>query len=327
MRRICVALAFAVASARLIFTMPVAAQEPPAAPLEASPTEMPAAAPPAVPPVAAPVAAPPEALPPAPPSWPAPTERKRYRDKIEVGIGPMVLANVHWLDAPGDRHVSAGGVSGIDGVYPGFVGTDLSVGFMADARFFDVIGVEVDLLRQNDRGSGTVSFDNQGIPCIIRQNGGPVTVPGPVYTLTIGQGAWHLPFLAKLSIPKRERWRDEDGEREVTVRSATLGLGPEVVFPDHAELAVSPDGLCYPQRAVASPYVMYTAALGFEWRLLRSFDLRLTGSLRASFNPGPGDSVDRRGEYALVGSEVQPLSYRSEWRYQLAMTLSLGVFF
>jgi hypothetical protein len=80
-------------------------------------------------------------------------------------------------------------------------------------------------------------------------------------------------------------------------------------------------------RAKASPYVMYTAALGAEWRLMRDIDLRFLGSLRASYNPGPGDAVSGRGEYGLVGSQVQPLSYSSEWRYQLAVVLGLGVFF
>jgi hypothetical protein len=107
----------------------------------------------------------------------------------------------------------------------------------------------------------------------------------------------------------------------------TLAFGPEFVLPDEASLEVTPAGLAQPQGAVASSYTMWTAALGFEWRPFGAVDLRLLGSLRGSYNPAVGSELDGRVEYTRVGAQVESVSFRSEWRYQLAATLGIGVFF
>jgi hypothetical protein len=72
---------------------------------------------------------------------------------------------------------------------------------------------------------------------------------------------------------------------------------------------------------------MYTGALGFERRVSDRYDIRLLFSLRGSYNPGAGSAAMQRGEYAVVDSRIVPLAYRSEWRYQAALTFGAGWFF
>jgi hypothetical protein len=257
-----------------------------------------------------------------------PLEKRRERRDVVIGAGLLGIAQVHWIDKPSDRAVSVGGLTGRDDTYPGFFGGDLGWGVMIDVRFFELVGVELDVLKQTDRGSGTIEITGGGIPCIIRNNGASTTAPSHAYDLTIGQPAWHVPVLAKLSIPtSRDTRRNDKEEVEYVASWTTLAIGPELVFPGADGLVVSPGGLDYPQRQTASTYVMYTAALGFEKRLASSFDLRLVGSLRGSYNPGTGASADGRAHYQAVGATVQPVEYVSEWRYQLGATLGLGVFF
>ena len=245
-----------------------------------------------------------------------------------IGAGLLGIAQLHWIDKPADRAVSAGGLSGRDESYPGFFGGDLGWGVMIDVRFFELIGVEIDVLKQTDRGSGTIEVKGGGIPCIIRNNGGSTTTPAQVYDLTIGQPAWHVPVMAKLSIPTSRDTRKTDREEvEYILGWTTLAFGPEIVFPGDASLDVSPPGLAYPLRATASTYLMYTAALGFERRLTSSFDLRVLGTLRGSYNPGPGSSASGRAHYDAIGATLQPIEYVSEWRYQAGATLGLGVYF
>ena len=221
-----------------------------------------------------------------------------------------------------------GSRQGVDEQYPGFVGLDATLGLMLDVRYEHFIGAELDLFLQNDRGTGTVNIQDAGSICFIP--GVKVAYPTHSYDVTIGQMAWHLPLLFKLSFPGRWVTVHEDGDvdREIHKSFGTLAFGPEFVFPRSASLTVDPAvGLDYPERAFASNYVMYTGALGLERRVSDSHDIRLLLSMRGSYNPTAGDSAMKRAQYDIAGGNIVAVSYRSEWRYQAAFTLGVGWFF
>jgi hypothetical protein len=254
------------------------------------------------------------------------TSQREEGDAFSLGIGPLVFANMHFLDKPGRRKVEVNGVHGKDAQYPGFIGTDITVGLALDLRYMNAIGLELDLLYQSDEGTGTVRQRSRNSVCYVPS----VMVSGPTesYDITIGQRAWHLPILLKLVIPHSHDWFWERERRHSDRHGGTtLAFGPEFVFPEAANLEISPNGLESPKHATASPYVMYTGAIGGEYRVTRSIDLRLFGSLRGSYNPEPKDSVQRRATYELSGGELVAISYRSEWRYQFGATFGIGWFF
>jgi hypothetical protein len=249
----------------------------------------------------------------------------------------LILGNVHWLDQLDDRSITVGKRHGTDDRYPGFVGMDAALGLMLDLRYRHVIGLEIDLFRQNDHGSGVINLKDTGNLCYLPSIATPSVTER--YRVTIGQYAWHVPLLLKLSIRgrreivedddhDRDRDHDRDVDREIIRSFTTFAFGPELVFPENAIFKASPEsGLDYPRRATASTYLMYTGALGYERRLSDSYDIRLLLSVRGSYNPKAGDSASKRGEYAVVDSTIVPIAYRSEWRYQAALTLGLGWFF
>ena len=262
-------------------------------------------------------------------AWVAPPRRvQRDKRHFTYGIGPLVLANVHWLDRPSDKSLHVGNRQGADEQYPGFVGLDATLGLMLDIRYEHIVGFELDLFLQNDRGRGTINIHDAGSICFIP--GVRVTYPTHSYDVTIGQLAWHVPLLFKLSFPGR--WvtvhEDDNVDREIRESWGTLAFGPEFVFPRSASMTVDPPGgLQYPGQAFASRYVMYTGALGFERRLSDSYDIRLLFSMRGSYNPTPGDSAMKRAQYDVAAGNIVAVSYRSEWRYQGAFTLGAGWFF
>lgn len=250
---------------------------------------------------------------------------------MTLGVGPLLLANVHWLDKPDDKSVAVGNARGTDELYPGFTGRDVTIGLTLDLRFWHLIGLELDLFRQNDRGSGNITLKDTGNLCFLPS----VTIPysQESHRVTLGQHAWHVPLLLKLTIPGRKVVvQDEDGnvdiEREIRKWFTTFAIGPEFVFPGNATLEGSPaGGLDYPEGATVSDYVMYTGAFGFERRVSDRHDVRLLFSVRGSYNPGPGEAALKRGEYALRGGRIVPIIYRSEWRSQAALTFGVGWFF
>jgi hypothetical protein len=281
---------------------------------------------------------------------------------FKLGVGPLMLANVHWLDKPNDKHVTVRKASGSDGRYPGFVGADLAIGVMIEARFWNFIGIELDVLRQDDHGTGVIQVKDGGSLCLLPSVN--IAHGTTAYDVTIGQSAWHIPLLLKLTIPGRlvtvvdrddreaattndnaDDRLDDNGssthqprqnrrvrphivvERRIRKWFLGFGFGPELVFPGTASLAVAPGGLDFPMHAKASNYVMYTGSVGFERRLSSRYDIRFLVSLRGSYNPGPGESAMTRGEYDLVGGRIVPITYKSEWRYQAAMTLGASWYF
>jgi hypothetical protein len=243
-----------------------------------------------------------------------------------LGIGVIVLAHLQYLDSPRYRTVNVERVTATDKAYPGFWGGGFAPGIAFDLRFLDTFGLELDVLYQNDRGLGYINVRDRGSSCFLPSSN--IYYPKTEYQVEIGQNAIHVPLLTKLIFPTRQESVMENGRRRWFRKSvSTLAFGPEFVFPENAELQIDPAGLKHPIRAVASNYVMYTGAIGGEFRFSRRIDLRLLASLRGSYNPEPKNSVKRRAEYELDGGQIAAVAYRSEWRVQLAASLGLGLFF
>ena len=93
-------------------------------------------------------------------------------DFLGLGVGAHVLAGSNWLDASSSLAL------------PGYAGFRTGVGVSAELRLLGIVGLEVDLVRSNDRGEGKVSL--QGLPTV---------------SSTVGQPSWHLPLLAKVVVP------------------------------------------------------------------------------------------------------------------------------
>ena len=72
---------------------------------------------------------------------------------------------------------------------------------MLDLRLIGLLGLEVDVLRTKDKGSGEITFNN-----VVKVN------------ITLEQSAWHVPVLAKLVIPS-------------PIVRPMFFIGPEFVFP------------------------------------------------------------------------------------------------
>lgn len=208
--------------------------------------------------------------------------------KFGAGLGGVIGGN--FLDKPSDKSLGNGLTAG--DVYPGFAGMTAGGGLMLDARFINLLGIELDVFRTSDKGSGDIT-----------QN-------GVKFHLTIGQSAWHLPVLAKVVIPS-------------TLISPEFLIGPEFVFPGKASLTIDPGTT--PTTATASNYTMITFGAGLEIKLpLPALDLRIPIQLRGSVNPGVSNKlVDR----VTTDKAYNVTSIKSEWKYQAVATLGVELYF
>ncbi len=214
--------------------------------------------------------------------------------KLGVGLGGVIGGN--FLDKPSDKTLvlpTGQKVQGAD-FYPGFAGMTAGGGLMLDARFINLLGVELDVFRTSDKGSGDLT-----------QNGVKIH-------MTIGQSAWHLPLLAKLAIP-------------APVVSPVFFVGPEFVFPGSGTFKSDPTSID-PPKATADNYTMITFGGGVEIKLpLPVIDLRIPIQLRGSYNPGVSSKlVDRVKTDSAV---TRVTSIQSEWKWQAAATLGAELYF
>jgi hypothetical protein len=216
------------------------------------------------------------------------------RADVDLGVGLVGAVGGNFLDKP-DR------TAGEPDIYPGYGGLTIGGGLMLDARFLDgLLGVEADVIRSSDKGSGDVTFTSQI----------PGFVASEKVTHKIGQGAWHVPLLAKLAIPS-------------PVVAPVLMLGPEFVFPSSPSSTVDPALQGFTVRAKADNYVAITAGVGVEIKLpLPILDLRIPVDLRASYNPSVSSKFSDR-----VQSGGTTLTYHSEWKYSVALTAGAALYF
>jgi hypothetical protein len=210
----------------------------------------------------------------------------RAAHAFEFGAGLIGIAGGNFQDKPNQRP------AGIPDLNPGFGGPTIGGGLMLDARFIPWLGLEFDVIRSGDHGTGTYNQTK----------------------ITIGQGAWHLPILAKVTI-------------DLPVVAPAFFVGPEIVLPSKSNVTLDPVPL--PGGPVVTEtsdtYVMVTFGLGVEIKLpLPVIDLRIPIGLRGSFSPGVSSTFNDRTTINLLPPGV---TYHSEWRFQAAATLGAAVYF
>lgn len=208
---------------------------------------------------------------------------------MDIGLGLMGIVGGNFQNKP---EKSASDLPGLEN--PGFGGLTAGGGLMVDGRILDgLLGLEVDVLRTSDKGTGTIT-----------ENGFSLKV-------TVGQGAWHVPVLAKLTIPS-------------AVVAPMFFLGPEFVFPSKGQVATDPalpPG--FDIKESADNYVVVTGGGGVEIKLpLPILDLRIPIGLRFSYNPGLSSTFSDRTH--VVGTT---LTYNSEWKYAVNLTAGAALYF
>lgn len=209
----------------------------------------------------------------------------------DIGVGLMGAVGGNFQTKP-DRKLGDADLN------PGFGGLTAGGGLMLDGRVLDgLLGVEVDVLRTSDTGRGTVRLSGPGFAAD--------------YKVTIGQSAWHVPILAKITIPS-------------PLVAPMFFLGPELVFPSSSEATL--DGPGAPAGIVhssADSYVMITGGAGVEIKLpLPILDLRIPVGLRVSYNPSLSGSYSDRTKFAANGT-----TYDSAWQIAVNFTAGAALYF
>lgn len=211
--------------------------------------------------------------------------------EAHVGAGLIGIVGGNFLDKP-DR------TAGEPDIYPGYGGLTVGGGLMLDGRILkELLGLEVDIIRSSDKGKGTVTFN------------------GVDFKQTVGQGAWHVPVLAKITIPS-------------PLIAPQFFLGPEFVFPSSPTSSVEGPStalgtVSFTTNATAGNYVMITGGLGVEIKLpLPIIDLRIPVGLRASFNPGVSSKFSDRVQLGAAGA-----TYNTEWKYAVNFTAGAALYF
>lgn len=207
-----------------------------------------------------------------------------HAEGFEFGAGLMGIVGGNFLDKPERSNLQPD-------IYPGYGGMTLGGGLVLDPRFLDGwLGVELDVIRSTDKGKGDV------------------TINGIKITHTLGQTSWHVPVLAKLTIPSPV--------------APQFFLGPEFVFPSTPESTTEPPGI--PITATADNYVSITGGAGIEIKLpLPVIDLRIPVGLRVSYTPSVPSGFSERVTPTSFTSAV----YHSEWKYAFNFTLGAVLFF
>ena len=153
----------------------------------------------------------------------------------------------------------------------------------------------MDVLRTNDKGSGDY------------------TINGFKSHITLTQGAWHIPILAKVVLPS-------------PLLAPYAMIGPEFVSPSDPKAEVDPSAASGFFSAFADSYWMLTFGLGLEIKLpLPVIDLRIPVSLRGSFTPSASSKAEDRTR--LVGNPPTSVGYSSEWQYVIALNAGAAIYF
>ncbi|MBI4702958.1 MAG: hypothetical protein HY744_17720 [Deltaproteobacteria bacterium] len=238
-------------------------------------------------------------------------------EKFTVGGGLLGVAGANFLDKPSDKTIALpNGQRGETPTYPGFAGLTAGFGFFAEVRVIDYVGVEFDVFRTSDKGSGDLTL----------------TVNGEQrkWNITVGHAAWHLPLLIKGVIPGK-------------IVQPSLFLGPEFVIPDGPEVKGAPEPgatlggetLSTTYDAFSEGYAMFCAGFGVEFKLpLPKVDVRIPLSIRGGYNPGVEDALEDRAKYEVKPGSTDPnikaitkIEYKTTWQYQAIATLGASIHF
>lgn len=225
--------------------------------------------------------------------------------KVEIGIGAAGLMNGTFMGTVPDdqKHLDYQGTEVGGLTYPGFWGLGGGGGVQLNAMYKGAIGMELDLLYSHDSGTGKITVDSE--------------TGSEEFHLTLSQGAFHIPLLVKAAIPLK------------SVRPFLL-VGPEFVLPGDPEAEKDSDGVATKYSAWADPYINLQAGFGFEFILpVSGVDLRIPLSFRYSGNFGTGDGLKGRMEIDSAhntpeGTQLDALSYSSEWQHQAFITLGVS---
>ncbi len=249
---------------------------------------------------------------------------------VSIGAGFLGQAGGNFLDKPDNQDMIGpdGQVVDVEGIpdYPGFAGMTAGFGFFVDFRVLDYVGIELDVLRQWDKGQADLKIE--------------INDQENEFEVEIRQGAWHLPLLLKGVIP---------GE----VVQPFLFIGPEFVVvdnngePEGAEAEIISGSLPRDAAGNFTPayaafsenYIALMFGLGIEFKLpIPEVDIRIPFSLRGSVNLDvPEDrtqTADTEGRerqiYATDGSgnlTVTKVEYKTNFKYQAVGNLGLGIHF
>ncbi len=180
-------------------------------------------------------------------------------ETLDVGVSGLLLAGGSFLDEPDDK-----GVGGFEVAYPGFGGFGTGGGLALDVRWLGIVGLEIDVLFSEDRGSGEINDQD----------------------VKIGQDAVHVPILLKACAP-------------LAVFRPNIFVGYEFVFVDKA----SAETIFTNIDAAAEDYELVTFGLGFELALpINAVDVRIPMSFRGSVNQDTPDTVE--GRVVLTGNQL-----------------------
>lgn len=170
-------------------------------------------------------------------------------------------------------------------------------GLALEGRFFDAVGLELDIVYRQDVARSTFSIEG-----------------GPEAPFQISQGAWHVPLLLKVVSP-------------VGVVRPNLFGGGEFIFPGTPTIT-QPDGFDIELAAHSDAYKAWAFGFGFEFVPPGvPFDLRIPLSFRGAYNTGVGNSAADRADYTINGGLIEAIDYRSVWQWHAAVTLGATVFF
>jgi len=207
-----------------------------------------------------------------------------------LGAGLLGSAGGNFIGKPSDSGNS---------LYPGFAGATVGGGLMIDARFFEVVGLEVDFIQSSDEGSGTITIN---------------TVD---HDITIGQSSLHIPVLFKATLP-------------AGLVSPSVFIGPEFVFVgDATASAVLEVDAGQRFEATNDNYTALAFGVGFEFALPTPIvDIRIPLSLRGTYNGSISDKVAERQEALLpTPGSVGGFRYESNPEFQALLTLGVAAYF
>jgi hypothetical protein len=203
---------------------------------------------------------------------------------FELSAGVLALGGLGWIDRPSPDELTLprSGQRLRYGALSGFV---YGGGLSAEARFFEVAGLEIDGLLSRDYVSGDVDFGASAAH------------------LRVGQTSLHLAVLGKGVLP-------------LGSLAPYVAFGPEFVFPGLPGNEAEP-----PLRGVATAerYTLLTVGAGVELTLHERLGLRAPLGLRFGFAPGLGDDLADRVRPLPSDAVITT----SEVRYQLIATAGM----
>lgn len=232
----------------------------------------------------------------APPP-PPPTEKIG----LEVGFSAFGFVNGSFIDEPADNDKNVE----VDGTlvklpYSGFGGVGYGGGLGLMVGWQGIAALETEIIRSFDGGAGNILYD------------------GVRYEFEMGQTAWHIPLLLRLSAPV------------APVRPYIFG-GPEWIFVPEGEATFDFSGgnVRDDWDAVADDYRVWAFGFGLDVIIPNGeHEIRLPIRFKGNYNTEIGNTAEARTELSgckvergLLDCDVQ--NYRSEWQWQAFITLGL----